>query len=404
MNSLSNNAANAALRNSNQRTMSLSSLQPPMRARNQSRASSLRASSINSQTSRNGFNSPSSKIVKTVRETGSDGRTISLTRTTIQRMGSFEVVKTTTFSSPNATSSAGSIFSAGESELNDIAEEFEEDFTDEFHQDPQARLHEPQNFHEPQPLPQAVVNSHSSNIPHSQQDHRYRELAKKPKIPSALKSQQQTPEPDSESIYSDAADVFESKLPNDDYRPRPSITSNASSSKKSVRLSVPEKKSTMRNAYKKPQRKLSQQEMYEQAYKVAHAKVHGDGSRTMSLDGRSPQPRSMSLNSRVGQPSSAGFRSYSLRDPSSSTSSVGMGRKERKNEIREMEKQRAALAAQMASVPPKPKKSMLSLFKKKDSELLVNNPPSRDPVRDKKKTLGQRLFGLFSSADNTVGA
>lgn len=403
MNSLSNTAATAALRNSNQRTMSLSSLQPPMRTRNQSRTSSLRASSINSHTSRNSFNAPNSKTVKTVRETGSDGRTISLTRTTIQRMGSFEVVRTTTFTSPNATSSAGSVFSAGESELNDIAEEFEEDFTDELHQNPHHSI--VQNSPDAQPI-QSFDNTPASSFPNNSV-HRYRELAKTPKASSGLKSQQQTPDPDSESIYSDATEVFDTKhIPsNDDYRPRTSMTSNTSSSKKSVRLNIPEKHAA-RNSYRRPQRKLSQQEMYEQAYKVAHAKVHGDTSRSMSLDGRSPQPRSMSLNSRIGQPSGSGFHSYSLRGPASSSSSVGMARKERKTQIKELEREREALSSRMTSAEPKSKRSMFSLFKKREADSVAKEdlPRGLDPAREKKKTLGQKLLSIFNTADNGVSA
>lgn len=79
---------------------------------------------------------PSTKIVKTVTEQDSNGRTKSITKTTIQKLGSYEMVKTTVIKPQESQYEESPTYAesllSGTNDLEDIVEEFDENFDEAF--------------------------------------------------------------------------------------------------------------------------------------------------------------------------------------------------------------------------------------------------------------------------------
>lgn len=79
---------------------------------------------------------PSTKIVKTVTEQDSNGRTKSITKTTIQKLGSYEMVKTTVIKPQESQYEESPAYAesllSGANDLEDIVEEFDENFDEAF--------------------------------------------------------------------------------------------------------------------------------------------------------------------------------------------------------------------------------------------------------------------------------
>ncbi|KAH3668289.1 hypothetical protein OGAPHI_002043 [Ogataea philodendri] len=368
MNSLSNAAASAALRKhsstsnladrrlSGQRTMSLSSrsfrspdtysrrtnsLQNgsynPYNYRSNSlsstsyRPNNTRSNSLNSNSSRfstgfttttttttkrlpQGRHSMPTTIVKTTKEQDAEGRTRSITKTTVEQKDGFEITKTTIVK-PSFVENYGD-------DLGSIAEGFDEDFYQE--EEPiangNAELEKIQEEpvepdvihlveHEPQPTKQAPATN--SNTIESARTHTYRQLTQaKPKRVSVspariiLKKSTVDDDSDGQSVYSDANEITPNTqkavegekvteevqsngsstvagspvIPQrSSFRAPPSfapransLTSNTSSMRKQVKIVGPDPAES-RPAVRKP----TPEQTYEQAYQIALQKVYG---------------------------------------------------------------------------------------------------------------------------------